>query len=72
MPFNVTSIIPWGRSFEEYRLIFNLSEQDLACRLLGCGDGPASFNAEATAKGYSVISCDPIYALSHREIEQRV
>jgi hypothetical protein len=64
-------IIPWGRSFDEYRLMFGLSERDLATSILGCGDGPASFNAEATALGYSVISCDPIYEFSTDEIRQR-
>ncbi len=56
----LTEVIPWGRSFDEYRLMFALSERDLVGRILGCGDGPASFNAEATAEGHSVISCDPI------------
>jgi hypothetical protein len=66
-------IIPfWSRSFEEYRLIFGLTETDLAGLILGCGDGPASFNAEATALGHRVISCDPTYAYSATEFEQRV
>jgi len=69
---NFSEVIPWGRSFDEYRLMFRLSESDLAGRILGCGDGPASFNAEATAKGCSVISCDPIYDFSTEEIKQRV
>jgi SAM-dependent methyltransferase len=64
-------IIPWGRSFEEYRLMFALSEDDLAGSVLGCGDGPASFNAEATALGHAVVSCDPLYAFSPSEIERR-
>jgi SAM-dependent methyltransferase len=68
---NLNEIIPWGRSLDEYRLMFDLSESDLAGRILGCGDGPASFNAEATALGYSVISCDPIYEFSTEEIRQR-
>jgi hypothetical protein len=65
-------VIPWGRSFDEYRLMFGLSEGDLAGRILGCGDGPASFNTGATAEGRSVTSCDPIYAFSAEEIRQRV
>ena len=65
-------VIPWGRSFEEYRLIFALTESDLAGLILGCGDGPASFNAEATALGHRVISCDPVYDLNGAAIERRV
>lgn len=68
----LSEIIPWGRSFDEYRLMFGLSERDLAGRILGCGDGPASFNAEVTALGHAVISCDPIYAFSADEIRRRV
>src|SRR5260370_30292561 len=44
-------VVPWGRSLDEYRAMFALSEGDLQGRLLGCGDGPASFNAELTALG---------------------
>ncbi len=62
----------WSRSFDEYVRMFALSGDDLAGHILGCGDGPASFNAEATALGHHVISCDPIYALSAGEVEQRV
>jgi hypothetical protein len=72
MAIQLDDIIPWGRSFEEYRGLFALSDDDLAGQILGCGDGPASFNAEATARGHVVVSCDPIYALSGAEIEQRV
>jgi hypothetical protein len=68
----LSEVIPWGRSFDEYRLMFGLSERDLAGRILGCGDGPASFNSEATADGFSVTSCDPLYAFSIEEIRQRV
>jgi hypothetical protein len=52
--------------------MFALTEGDLGGRILGCGDGPASFNAEATAQGYRVLSCDPIYDLTVAQIEQRV
>jgi hypothetical protein len=61
----------WSRSFDEYRLIFRLAESDLAGLILGCADGPASFNAEATAFGHRVISCDPTYAYSDIEFERR-
>jgi hypothetical protein len=69
---NLDAIIPWGRSFDEYRRMFALSGADLAGRILGCGDGPASFNAEATERGHAIISCDPIYGFAAAEIENRV
>jgi hypothetical protein len=68
----LTEIVPWGRSFEEYRLMFGLSGEDLSGRTLGCGDGPASFNAEATSAGHAVVSCDPIYAFAPAAIRRRV
>jgi len=68
----LNEVIPWGRSFDEYRRMFALSDVDLAGGILGCGDGPASFNAEATAKGHTVVSCDPLYAFAPAEIERRI
>lgn len=68
----LNEVVPWGRNLAEYRLMFNLSETDLNTKILGCGDGPASFNAEMTKLGYSVISCDPIYQFSAQEIRERV
>lgn len=52
--------------------MFALSEADLGRRILGCGDGPASFNAEMTALGHSVVSVDPLYQFSGEQIRQRV
>ena len=43
---------------QEYRRLFALTDEDLVGRILGCGDGPASFNAEATARGHAAASCD--------------
>ena len=63
--------MPWGRSLAEYVEMFALSERDLAKRILGCADGPASFNAEMTARGYRVVSCDPLYVFNSRELRQR-
>jgi hypothetical protein len=52
----------------EYELMFSLTESDLSGSILGCGDGPASFNAEMTRRGFSVTSCDPIYIFSPNQI----
>ena len=66
------NVVPWGRSLDEYRAIFDLRDADLRRHILGCGDGPASFNAEWTALGGRVTSIDPIYAFSRDEIRRRV
>jgi hypothetical protein len=65
-------IVPWGRSLDEYRRMFRLTDADCAGRIVGCGDGPASFNAEMTALGFDVISCDPLYGFTAAEIKGRV
>jgi hypothetical protein len=65
-------IVPWGRSFEEYRRIFALSDADLQLKILGCADGPASFNAEASRLGHSVISIDPLYRFDAGTIRDRI
>ena len=72
MGIQLDQVIPWGRSFDEYRRMFDLSAGDLTGRILGCADGPASFNAEATERDVSVVSCDPIYAFDAGQIERRV
>jgi hypothetical protein len=66
------SIVPWGRSFEEYKKMFSLSDADLKKKILGCGDGPASFNAELTALGGNVISIDPVYQFDASSLKARI
>ena len=68
----LANVVPWGRSFEEYQAMFGLSEADLNKRILGCGDGPASFNAEATGRGCQITSCDPVYQFQADEIRCRI
>ena len=70
--FTLDRVVPWGRSFDEYRRMFALTEADLRLSILGCGDGPASFNAEATRLGVSVMSCDPIYRWDGRFLRERI
>ncbi|MGE9290946.1 MAG: SAM-dependent methyltransferase [Puniceicoccales bacterium] len=70
--FRLESVVPWGRSLAEYRSMFALTDADLGRSILGCGDGPASFNAELTARGGSVVSVDPVYQFSREEIAARV
>ncbi|PSB10687.1 SAM-dependent methyltransferase [Pleurocapsa sp. CCALA 161] len=64
-------VVPFGRSLDEYIKMFDLSTEDLQQRILGMGDGPASFNAEGTTKGYDITSIDPIYQFDGAEIKQR-
>ena len=70
--FTLDQVVPWGRSFGEYRRMFALSESDLRSHILGCADGPASFNAEAVTAGHRVVSCDPLYRYTADQIRERV
>ena len=72
MGVKLSQAVPWGRSMAEYVGMFDLGAQDLGKQILGCADGPASFNAEMTAQGYRVVSSDPIYVFTDHEIRQRV
>jgi len=65
-------IVPWGRNLAEYQRMFALDDVALSGSILGCGDGPASFNAEATRKGIRVKSVDPIYAFDRKSIARRI
>jgi hypothetical protein len=72
MSIQYTDIVPWGRSFEEYIRMFDLTPAELRLRILGCGDGPASFNVECNRRGGQVISIDPLYRFERAAIERRI
>jgi hypothetical protein len=72
MSFTLNQVVPWGRSFDEYVAMFALTKSDLAGRILGCGDGPASFNAVLTGRGGRVVSVDPLYRFAQDDIRQRI
>ena len=71
MVMKLDKVVPFGRSLDEYIRMFDLSSEDLQQRILGVGDGPASFNAEGTIEGYSITSIDPIYQFDGAEIKKR-
>ena len=41
MSFTLDQVVPWGRSLDEYRRMFDMSERDMAANILGCGDRPS-------------------------------
>ena len=72
MPFTLADVVPWGRAFDEYVAMFALEPRDFEGIILGCGDGPAAFNATATERGHRVVSVDPLYECSAADIERRI
>ncbi|HEY6456135.1 MAG TPA: hypothetical protein VIY90_12750 [Steroidobacteraceae bacterium] len=72
MAFQLTDVVPWGRTFDEYVAMFALDDMDRSRSILGCGDGPASFNAEALQRNIKVVSADPLYQFSASQIRKRI
>ena len=72
MDFKLDNVVPWGRSFDEYLRMFNLTKADLKKKILDCAGGPAGFNAKMSSLGNQVISCDPIYQFTAEEINKRI
>jgi hypothetical protein len=72
MSIKYESVVPWGRSYQEYVEMFSLTEADLNKSILGCADGPASFNYTMHRNDKKVISIDPIYQFSAKQIEERI
>jgi hypothetical protein len=72
MAFELAEVVPWGRTFDEYVAMFALNETDRSRSILGCADGPASFNAEALQRNVKVVSVDPLYQFSVPQIRKRI
>jgi hypothetical protein len=66
------NVVPWGRCFDEYVKMFDLTSDDLKLDIVDCGGGPSSFNFEMMQLGGKVISCDPIYQFTVEEIQNRI
>ncbi|MEZ5904667.1 MAG: hypothetical protein R3C69_06035 [Geminicoccaceae bacterium] len=72
MAILLDQIIPLGRTMAEYVGMFGLTEADRHRTILGCGDGPAGFNAEWSAGGGRVVSVDPLYRHAAPAIRRRI
>ena len=72
MGMKLEKVVPWGRNINEYRAMFMLSDDDMKKRIAGFGDGPASFNRQASAAGSEVMSFDPVYGFSAQELRARI
>ncbi|WP_138494417.1 SAM-dependent methyltransferase [Paenibacillus pinistramenti] len=67
---DLSRVVFIGRTFEEYRSMFSLSEEELrGRRILDCPAGACSFTAIASQKGAEVTAADIAY---HHPFEQLV
>lgn len=59
-----------GRTFEEYRLMFDLAPSDLVGRaVLDCGGGAGAFTATAAGVTDRAVAVDPLYGPSAADLE---
>ncbi|WP_296776252.1 SAM-dependent methyltransferase [Ruminococcus sp.] len=72
MGMKLEKVVPWGRNIGEYRSMFLLDDDDMKKKIAGFGDGPASFNCQATAEGADITSFDPIYCFSAQQLRSRI
>ena len=72
MPLEYDEVVPWGRNYAEYVEMFRLSPEDLDKKIIGCGDGPASFNFEMKTNGKTIVSVDPLYQFTKEQIRSRI
>lgn len=72
MAFQLNNVVPWGRNMAEYRSMFQLDANDMSKKIAGFGDGPSSFNYEASRQGYSVTSFDPVYQFSKESLQKHI
>ena len=72
MGMKLSGVVPWGRNIDEYREMFLLTDSDMKKKIAGFGDGPASFNCQASETGADVTSFDPIYQYSEKQLRERI
>ncbi|MBU1233179.1 MAG: SAM-dependent methyltransferase [Proteobacteria bacterium] len=72
MSFKLSKVVPWGRSYDEYISMFSLSPTELKESILGCSDGPASFNSILNKQNGSIVSVDPLYSHTTAQIKKRI
>ncbi|TAL64597.1 MAG: hypothetical protein EPN84_03145 [Legionella sp.] len=56
-------LVLWGHSAEDYREMFDLTQEDLQSKILEFGCGPSAVNSQQKTKNQEVISCDPLFVL---------
>jgi len=56
-------LVLWGHGIDEYREMFDLSQEDIHSRILEYGCGPSAVNSQQAREKKQVISCDPLFVL---------
>ncbi len=56
-------LVLWGHTVDEYREMFDLSQEEMNGRILEYGCGPSALNAQQFHQHHEVVSCDPLFVL---------
>ena len=56
-------LVLWGHNVDEYREMFDLSQEDMNSRILEYGCGPSAVNAQQFQEAHQAVSCDPLFVL---------
>jgi hypothetical protein len=56
-------LVLWGYGVEEYREMFDLSQEDMDSRILEYGCGPSAVNVQQFNETHEAVSCDPLFVL---------
>ena len=62
----------WGHHVSEYKEMFDVSDASLQANLLEYGCGASAVNTELHQEGSTMVSVDPLFALSKPELIQKV
>lgn len=65
-------IVLWGHSVDEYREMFDLSQEDMNSRILEYGCGPNAVNSQQFQETHEAISCDPLFVLDKDTLFSKV
>lgn len=56
-------LVLWGHTVDEYRGMFDLSQEDLNSRILEYGCGPSAVNSQQFRQAHEAVSWDPLFVL---------
>lgn len=56
-------LVLWGHGAEDYREMFDLSQEEMDGSILEYGCGPSAVNSQLNQSKQSIVSCDPLFVL---------
>ncbi len=56
-------LVLWGHTVDEYREMFDLSQEEMNSTILEYGCGPSAVNSQLSLANQQVVSCDPLFVL---------